>query len=95
MLGKVQGVPVLGERNAEDEVYHLPAATLHLRNRRIRMWMQERGVLCVQSHLGEHTRAVGKRVTNRGAELPEDLAQCLFEFIVYHNVLIDAKVRRG
>ena len=92
MLGEVEGVPVLGVGDAEDEVDHFAAAALDLGYCRVCMWVQGGGVLCVQCGLGKYAGTVGECVPDRGTELPEDLPQSLLEFIVDHNVLVHAEV---
>lgn len=48
-----------------------------------------------RSGLREHARAVGEGIPNWGSEFPQDLPQGFFEFIVDHDMLIDAKISRG
>jgi hypothetical protein len=42
--------------------------------------------------LTENARTVGEGVSDRGAELPEDLTQILFEVLIDLDVLVVSKV---
>ena len=44
--------------------------------------------------LREDAGAVGERIADRSAKLPEDLSQCFLELFVDDDVLVDPKILR-
>ena len=56
--------------------------------------MEFRGTLRARAGLGEHARAVGKSISDRGSKLPQYLPQGFFEFLVDQYMLIDAEISR-
>ena len=99
VLLHVDGVPVLGVRDAEDEVDHLGRAALGLDQRlgwlgvdgaEVGLADAAGGVL-----LGEDTGAVGEAVDDGGVELAQHEAQGLLELVVDDHVLVGAEEAVG
>ena len=75
VLSDVDTMPMLGVCDSKDEIDHrLFFRLVH--------WGRGAGAL------GEYARPIGKRISDWGAELPEEATEVLFEGIVDVHVLV-------
>jgi hypothetical protein len=97
VLLHVERVPVLGMGDAEDEVDHLGGAVLGALHGERGLGVDGAQLLISRDAaagfgLGEHARAVGESIADRGAELPGYRLEDFLKFRIEGDMLVDAEV---
>lgn len=90
VIVKIDIMPMLAVRDAEDKINHLCTALLHLLHGFRGCWMDAILAWLIAS-LRKHTRSVREGISNGSTELPEYLSKSLLELLVDDHMLIDTK----